>query len=205
MTDYKDLSIGVLALQGDFERHQHQLFALGADVTLIRLAAELRQVDGLIIPGGESTTMDKLLDRFALREPLIDFGRKKPIWGTCAGMIMLSKKIDDNLSGVTPLGLMDIDVVRNGYGRQVFSFHTDLRAELNGGMTTLKADFIRAPRITRHGDKVNTIAVYRGDPVLVVERHLMASSFHTELEEDTTLLRYFLDRSFRVEPGQAQR
>ena len=204
MTDYKDLNIGVLALQGDFERHQHQLVKIGSRVTLIRLPQELDLIDGLIIPGGESTTMDKLLDRFELRRPLIEFGQNKPIWGTCAGMIMLSKKVEDNLSDVTPLGLMDIDVVRNGYGRQVFSFHTDLEAELNGQVTILKADFIRAPRITRVGKQVNTIANYIDDPVLVTERHLMASSFHTELEEDTSLLRYFLDRFFRVETGQAQ-
>ena len=118
--NYKDYNIGVLALQGDFERHLYQLDLLGARNRLVKLPRDLAGLDGLIMPGGESTTMNILFDRFNLREPLTEFGRSKPIYGTCAGMIMLAKHIDDNLSKVETLGLIDIDVVRNAPGRQVF-------------------------------------------------------------------------------------
>lgn len=193
MTNYKDLKIGVLALQGDFERHQYQLSLLGVKNSLVKLPNDLNNIDALIIPGGESTTMDKLLDRYNLRFPLIEFSKKHPLWGTCAGMILLAKKIEDNQAGVTPLGLMDIDVARIGYGRQVFSFETELKAQLNKHQIDLKVSFIRAPIITRIGAKVKTLAVYENKPVLVTENNIMASSFHTELNDDTTLLKYFLD------------
>ncbi|MEW6411792.1 MAG: pyridoxal 5'-phosphate synthase glutaminase subunit PdxT [Candidatus Zixiibacteriota bacterium] len=198
MKNYANIKIGVLALQGDFERHHHQLVSLGVDVTLVRLPIDLEHIHGLIIPGGESTTMDNLIDRFNLRTPLTDFGKAKPVWGTCAGMIMLAKDIKDNQAGVEPLGLMDIDVVRMGYGRQVFSFEDNLKANLNGTVANLKATFIRAPMITRVGHSVKTLAEYDGVPVLVTEKNLMASSFHTELDDDTTLLRYFLQKFFQL-------
>lgn len=196
MAKFSNLKIGVLALQGDFERHQHQLVSLGVDVTLVRLSVDLENIDGLIVPGGESTTMDKLIDRFNLRQPLIDFGKRKPVWGTCAGMIMLGKAIVDNQAKVEPLGLMDIDVVRTGYGRQVFSFEENITAHLNGHDTVLKATFIRAPVIKRLGKEVKALAYYDDIPVLVMERNLMASSFHTELDDDTTLLQFFLSKFF---------
>ena len=196
MKRFKHLRVGVLALQGDFERHQHQLFMLGADVTLVRLPGDLDVIDGLILPGGESTTMDNLMDRFNLRQSLKDFGANKPLWGTCAGMIMLAKNIIDNQAGVEPLGLMDIDVVRTAYGRQVFSFEEALAARLNDREVTLKATFIRAPMIHRVGKDVQIIASYKDTPVLVRQGNLMASSFHTELDDDTTLLEFFLSNFF---------
>lgn len=196
MAKFSDLRVGVLALQGDFERHQYQLVSLGADVTLVRLPEDLRRLDGLIIPGGESTTMDNLIDRFHLRQPLYEFGRVKPVWGTCAGMIMLAKAITDNQAAVQPLGLMDIDIVRTGYGRQVFSFEETIKARLNDQETELKATFIRAPIITRMGENVKPLGYYNDTPVLVAERNLLASSFHTELDDDTTLLKFFLTKFF---------
>ena len=194
MNKFKKLKIGVLALQGDFERHQHQLFSLGVDVTLVKLPVDLEKIDGLIIPGGESTTMDKLIDRFNLRQPLNDFLHNKPVWGTCAGMIMLAKKIEDNQSHVKPFGVIDIDVVRMGYGRQVFSFEESITANLNGNETPIKATFIRAPMITRLGEQVKVLAVYESKPVLVEENNIIASSFHTELDDDVTILTYFLEK-----------
>ena len=128
MNRYKDLHIGLLALQGDFANHKAQLDLLGVKNSLVKLPADLEAIDGLIIPGGESTTMDKLMDRFELREPLKQFGKSKPVWGTCAGMILLAKAIEQNQAKVTPLGLMDIDVERTAYGRQVFSFDETLPA-----------------------------------------------------------------------------
>ncbi len=196
MTRFSKLKVGILALQGDFERHHHQLISLGVDVTLVRLPVDLEHIDGIIIPGGESTTMDNLIDRFHLRQPLVEFGSSRPVWGTCAGMIMLAKNIVDNQARVEPLGLMDIDVIRTGYGRQVFSFEETVTARLNNHQVLLKATFIRAPIIKRVGENVEILAEHDGNPVLVVQNNFMASSFHTELDDDTTLLEYFLTKFF---------
>jgi len=196
MKDYKRLTIGLLTLQGDFERHRHQLELLGAVSKDVRLSGDLAGLDGLIIPGGESTTMNILMDRFDLRRPLLDFAREHPVYGTCAGMIMLAKNIENNLSGVSPLGLMDIDVNRNGYGRQIYSFEDELEVHLNGVPKKIKAAFIRAPRITRVGEAVQVLAEYRGQPVFVRQDNILASSFHTELDDDITVLKYFADNFF---------
>jgi 5'-phosphate synthase pdxT subunit len=193
MKKYNGITVGVLALQGDFERHQNQLQEIGAEALQVKLPTDLERIDALIIPGGESTTMDKLIDQFDLREPIAEFAESKPIWGTCAGMIMVSKNIDNNLANVKPLKLMDIDVVRNGYGRQIYSFEEKLDVKLNGKEANLNACFIRAPKIVRYGKNVNSLALYNDSPVLVSENNILASSFHTELDNDTTLLRYFLD------------
>jgi 5'-phosphate synthase pdxT subunit len=190
---YDKLTIGVLALQGDFERHEHQLDLLGAHSVEVRQAAHLGDIQALIIPGGESTTMDHLLDRFELRQPLLAYAQTHAIWGTCAGMILVAHEVENNQAGVTPLDLIDIDVVRMGYGRQVFSFEEPLEAQLNGRPTSLTASFIRAPRITRVGEGVTSMASHDGTPVLVAQGHVLASSFHTELDDDTQLLRHFLD------------
>ena len=194
MSKYKP-TIGVLALQGDFERHQSQLTTLGIEHRAVKLPSDLERIDGLIIPGGESTTMDLLIDRFDLRQSLKEFGRKKPVYGTCAGMIMLASGIENNISGISPLGLLDIDVLRNGYGRQVFSFEEEIPVSLANGTSHVRACFIRAPRVTRYGENVRVLASFRDEPVLVLSGSILASSFHTELEEEPTILRYFV-RSF---------
>ena len=188
----KKISVGVLALQGDYEAHKKQLESLGVKAVEVRLAADLKNLDALIIPGGESTTMDKLIDRFDLRQPLINFCRSKPVFGTCAGMILLSKKIENNQSGVKPFGLIDIDVLRNGYGRQVFSFEDDINLNLGNGKSQISATFIRAPKITRLGKGVKVLGEFNNVPVLVSQDKALASSFHAELGQDTSLLSYFL-------------
>ncbi|HOP07436.1 MAG TPA: pyridoxal 5'-phosphate synthase glutaminase subunit PdxT [candidate division Zixibacteria bacterium] len=188
----EQLKVGVLALQGDFEMHRRQIALLGAEPHLVKLPDHLTDLDALIIPGGESTTMDKLMDRFALRKPLLEFGARKPIWGTCAGMIMLSSEVIDNQAGIKPLALMDMSVLRNGYGRQVFSFEEKVTADLDGTATELTATFIRAPRLTRLGDRLTPLAEYAGSPVLVASERHLASSFHSELDDDTRLLEFFL-------------
>ena len=197
MNRFADTKVGVLAIQGDYARYQYQLGRIGAMSVLVRLAPDLEGLDALIIPGGESTTMDIMLDRFNMRDSLREFGRSKPLFGTCAGMIMLASGIEDNLSNVTPLALMDIDVDRLGYGRQVHSFQDEITADLAGKQLQLTATFIRAPRVTRIGPGVTNLAVYDGDPVLVRQDTLLAASFHTELAEDTALLEYFLDEVCR--------
>ncbi len=193
VTALKQRQIGVLALQGDYPRHRYQLELVGCKVREVRLPEDLNDIEALIFPGGESTTMNILIDRFRMREPLLTFCRKKPVWGTCAGMIMLSKHIEGNFAGVEPFGVLDIDVLRNGYGRQVFSFEEEISAALGEHTVSLHATFIRAPRVIRTGAAVKILAEFQGSPVLVCERNIMASSFHTELDDDTTLLRYFLE------------
>jgi 5'-phosphate synthase pdxT subunit len=188
----KAKTIGVLALQGDYAAHEKQLNLLGAKTVEVRLPIDLEGLDALILPGGESTTMDKLIDRFGLRQPLTDFCKSKPVWGTCAGMIMLSKKIENNQSHVTPLGILDIDVLRNGYGRQVFSFEDKIDVSLGNGTAKLAATFIRAPKITRLGKDVKVLGELLNEPVLIIQKNILASSFHTELGNDTTLLKYFI-------------
>jgi 5'-phosphate synthase pdxT subunit len=187
-------TVGVLAIQGDFERHVYQLNLVGAWPVEVRLPQDLEKLDALILPGGESTTINIMIDRFDLREPLLRFGRSKPVFGTCAGMIMLARRIENNVSGVKPLGLMDIDVDRTGYGRQVHSFEEKIDADLAGQKASLTATFIRAPRVTRLGDGIKTLAKWQDDPVLIRQGHLLAASFHAELDDDTTLLEYFLTK-----------
>jgi len=190
---YSHLHIGVLALQGDYLEHQRQLTKLGVDARQVKLPNDLEGLDALIIPGGETTTMSILLDRFSLREPLAQFARSKPVYGTCAGMIMLATKIEKNLSKVVPLSIMDIDVLRNGYGRQVFSFETKINLKRNAHRYEIKASFIRAPKVVRVGPKVEVLAEYEGSPLLVKEGQALAAAFHAELYDNTELLEYFLD------------
>lgn len=196
MNDYTKVTVGILALQGDFEKHEQQVLTLGARSRLVKLPADLDNVDCLIFPGGESTTMSILMDKHHLRQPLKAFAQNHPVYGTCAGMILLANSIQDNQSGVEPLNLMDIDVLRNGYGRQVFSFQEEVMADLPGYADRLNATFIRAPRIVRYGKNVTVLARYREDPVLVRQGRFLASSFHNELSSETVVLRYFLDIFF---------
>ncbi|MFN0105493.1 MAG: pyridoxal 5'-phosphate synthase glutaminase subunit PdxT [Bryobacteraceae bacterium] len=179
--------IGVLALQGDYEKHARALERAGAQVSEVRTASELAAVDGLVIPGGESTTMLKLLDRESLFEPLRKFGSSKPIFGTCAGAILLAAKVENPEQ--PSLGLVDIDVRRNGYGRQLDSRVAQVDGE---GFGKLEAVFIRAPIIRKTGPGVHILASYKGDPVLVEQgRHLVAT-FHPELSGDDRVHAYFL-------------
>ena len=181
--------VGVLALQGDFEAHQKALERAGAEAVQVRTAAELETVDGLVIPGGESTTMLKLLNIEGLMEPLRRFGETKPIFGTCAGAILVATKVSNPEQ--ESLGLVDIDVQRNGYGRQLDSHVTKIHAAapIDGDV---EAVFIRAPIIRSVGPGVKILASHRNDPVLVEDgRHLVAT-FHPELTEDPAVHRFFL-------------
>ncbi len=195
MSKYSHLTIGILATQGDFQRHQHQLELVGARSQLVKLPDHLDNIDGLILPGGESTTMNIMIDRFKLREPLTQFCRLKPVYGTCAGMIMLARKIEDNQAGVKTLGIIDIDVVRTGYGRQLHSFEDRIDIDLGNGSESIVAAFIRAPRVTRIGKAVETVVRYKDSPVLVKQEKALAGAFHAELDDDTRLLEYFLSNN----------
>ncbi|PWH14289.1 MAG: pyridoxal 5'-phosphate synthase glutaminase subunit PdxT [Anaerolineae bacterium] len=188
------MKIGVLALQGDFAEHIHTLQRLGVETTEVRLPGHLDGLDGLIIPGGESTTIAKLAIAFGLMEPLRDFGREKAIWGTCAGAIFLSKdaKRDQPL-----LGLMDITVQRNAFGRQVDSFEVDLDIpELKAAThtdTPYHAVFIRAPLIESVSGTAKILAALPDGRIVAAQQgKLLATAFHPELTPDTRFHEYFL-------------
>ncbi len=185
--------VGVLALQGDFREHIQVLEALGAHARPVRLPRDLEGLDALVIPGGESTTMRRLLAAYELLEPVRELaGEGKPIYGTCAGCILLAREVDGSPSG--ELGLMDIGVRRNAYGSQVDSFETDVVAPALGD-EPLRAIFIRAPRIERVGPGVEPLA-HLEDGTIVAARqgNLLVSTFHPELTDDRRFHRYFLER-----------
>lgn len=178
--------IGVLALQGDFEAHRKAVERAGGRASEVRTAEDLGLVDGLIIPGGESTTMLKLLALENMLEPIRGFGEQKPIFGTCAGAILLAKEVSH--PSQPSLGLMDITVERNGYGRQV-----DSRiAKIDLGGKTTEAVFIRAPIIRRAGPDTRVLATYAGNPVLVEQGKHLAATFHPELGAEFNIHEYFI-------------
>jgi 5'-phosphate synthase pdxT subunit len=188
------MKIGVLALQGDFSEHIAMLKRLNVEASEVRLPGHLNGLDGLIIPGGESTTIGKLATAYNLMEPLKTFGQRHAIWGTCAGAIFLSKDIgrDQPL-----LGLMDIKVQRNAFGRQIDSFETDLDIpelkQATGTKDDYHAVFIRAPIIESVGGDARILAsVSDGRIVAAQQGHLLATSFHPELTDDTRFHEYFL-------------
>lgn len=187
---------GVLSLQGDFAAHGAALERAGAETVYVRHASQLADLDGLVIPGGESTTMLKLLNYEGMMEPLRKFGETKPIFGTCAGAILLAKEVSNPAQ--ESLGLMNISVERNAYGRQVDSrvavIHPSSDFAARAGEGELEAVFIRAPIIRRVGEDARVLAEYGGDPVLVEQgRHLVAT-FHPELSSDSRVHALFLSK-----------
>jgi 5'-phosphate synthase pdxT subunit len=189
------MKIGVLALQGDFAEHQSVLASLGAEVVQVRLPQHLAGLDGLIIPGGESTTIGKLAEDFNLIQPLRLFGREHAIWGTCAGAIFLSK---DAGRQQPLLNLMDITIARNAFGRQVDSFEVDLSVPCLLQVDPLDrpyhAVFIRAPLIESVGKSVEILSQMEGGRIVAVRQgHLLATSFHPELTGDDRFHRYFME------------
>ena len=184
--------MGVLAVQGDFAEHIAILRSLGVEGREVRLPQHLDKVDGLIIPGGESTTLSRLMSIYGLREPVIQMAQQgKAIWGTCAGMIMMAHEITEQ--DPSPLGLMDIGVQRNAFGRQVDSFEQDLEIECFDH-SPFHAVFIRAPVIQWVGESVKVLAsLPTGLPVAVRQGNLLATAFHPELTGDNRFHRYFLD------------
>jgi 5'-phosphate synthase pdxT subunit len=175
------MKIGVLAVQGNFREHAAMLRGLGADVVEVRKPEQLDGLDGLVVPGGESTTFMRLMRLYGLDEALRTFAG--PVFGTCAGMIVLDRR---------HLGLVDLEVDRNAYGRQVASFEADL--QLAGEDTPLRGVFIRAPRVRSHSEKVDVLAEHDGEPVLLRQGRFLVASFHPELTEDTRVHELFLDQ-----------
>ena len=186
------MNVGVLAIQGDFAEHIAVLNRLCADTVEVRLPRDLENVEALIMPGGESTTFSHLMELYELRGPIKELASSGiPIWGTCAGMIMMARELTEQKP--TPIGLMDIQVTRNAFGRQVDSFEQDVEIAALGH-DLFHAVFIRAPVVVSVGENVDILArLDDGRPVAVRQGTLLATAFHPELTEDTRLHRYFLD------------
>ena len=203
--------VGVLALQGGVAEHASLLEKLGAQVVLVKRPEQLEGLDALVLPGGESTTIDRLTRIFGLRQPLIDaIVGGLPTLGTCAGLILLAREIEDPAAGQQTLGLLDVTVRRNAFGSQVDSAETELTwgttgadgaGQLTGagGQVPVKAAFIRAPIVTRVGADVTVLARHAGQVVGVQQGHLLGISFHPELTGDTTVHRALLDLASRAE------
>ena len=184
------MTIGVLALQGDFDLHKKALARIGEESAEVRLPKELERVDGLVMPGGESTTLLKLLDAWEFVPALEKFhAAGKPIFGTCAGLILLAREVESPTQA--SLGLIDLAAERNAYGHQKESFETEGVADLGQGPRPLKMVFIRAPRIRRMGPAVTPLVMHRGECVMAREGSVLVAAFHPELTDDETVHRYF--------------
>ncbi len=193
--------VGVLALQGAYDAHSKALSALGATPVLVRRPEQLKDLDGLIIPGGESTTFLKHLERDGFFAALHTFVRQTPTFGTCAGVILLATDVENPAQA--SLAALDITVTRNAYGRQIDSTILTADTDLPGG--PLEMVFIRAPRISRTGPAVETLATRDGSPVLIRQGHLLAATFHPELSSDPRIHQAFLDiiATYKLTPAVA--
>ncbi|MFN2525957.1 MAG: pyridoxal 5'-phosphate synthase glutaminase subunit PdxT, partial [Actinomycetota bacterium] len=193
------MKVGVLGLQGDVREHEYALVAAGATPIVVKQQGELEDVDALIIPGGESTTIGKLLDRFSLLDPLKErIAAGMPVYGTCAGLILMASEITapERASGAVHdaphrLDVMDIAVARNAYGRQIDSFETDL--DIDGLAEPFRAVFIRAPVVERTGPDVEVLATFDERPVLLRQGRVLGSTFHPEMTADSRLHELFIE------------
>lgn len=185
------MKIGILGFQGAILEHQQHIQRLGHEAVIVRYPEQLDEINGIILPGGESTTMGKLLNRTGMMEPLrqkINSGL--PVWGTCAGMILLAKELDQD--PVTHLGVMDITVRRNAYGTQIDSFDTQVVIPAVSCSEIVPLVFIRAPYITRVGREVNVLCELEKHIVAARERHMLVTSFHPELTNNSAFHQYFI-------------
>ena len=174
------IKVGILELQGDFELHHNILRELGYTSFSVKESTDLENLDGLIIPGGESTTMSLLIDSFNLRKSILDFSKENPILGTCAGLILMARAIEDE-SKVNPLGILDIEVSRNAYGRQIMSRKENITIESDSKAFDMEVTLIRAPKILKINKSINVIAEIDNSPAAVFDGRHMGLSFHPEL------------------------
>jgi len=174
------IKVGILELQGDFELHHKILQELGYGSHSVKESTDLESLDGLIIPGGESTTMSLLIDSFNLRKSILDFSTVNPILGTCAGLILMAKIIEDE-SKVNPLGILDVEVSRNSYGPQIMSRRENIKIELNSKIFDMEVTMIRAPKILKINKNINVITEIDNSPAAVYDGKHMGLSFHPEL------------------------
>jgi 5'-phosphate synthase pdxT subunit len=186
--------IGILALQGDFEKHKFIINKLGHHPHEVRDAADLNKCDGLILPGGESTTFLKLIYDFNLKDNLIQYTKNHPILATCAGLIIISKQL--KILSYPTLELIDIKIERNAYGRQKQSFIDQIKINLNGKTDKYSGVFIRAPKIVEYGPQVSVLGTHNKDVVLASSKNILVCTFHPELTEDFRIHDYFLSKYF---------
>ncbi len=186
------MDIGILSLQGDFAKHAAAVERLGHTARLVRYERELKQCDKLIIPGGESTTILKLVEKNELRPALLDFGKNRAIMGTCAGLIVLSTEAGDLPH--EPFRLIDLEVERNAYGRQIDSFIDTVKIRLNGEVIDFEGVFIRAPKIRSVGEDVRILGYHKEDVVMAANAHILVATFHPELTDDLRIHQYFIDK-----------
>ncbi len=191
------MTIGILALQGSFLKHEQTLKSLNVNTLQIRKPKELESCDALIIPGGESTTLIKLIDIYNFRNAICKFAENKPIMGTCAGAILLSKNTNDDK--INPLELIDIDIERNAYGRQIHSFAQNINISNIDNSKSFEAIFIRAPKINRVGESVKILAILNKEPIMVQNQNILALTFHPELTNDNRIHKYFLKKIIQRE------
>ncbi len=183
--------IGVLALQGDYAKHSAAVKALGHDAVFVKDKKNLAFCDKLIVPGGESTTFLKLIDRLELRAALIDFARYKPVFGTCAGLIILATDVVG--FSLNPLGVIDLRVRRNAYGRQIDSFVDKIKVNLGDAPSEFDAYFIRAPKIDACLGSTKALAWHGNDIVMASNKNILVATFHPELTEDNSIHRFFIE------------
>lgn len=182
--------IGVLGIQGGFYKHQLMLESLGYRTKLVRTPDELKKTDALILPGGESTTFLNLFKKFDLRDAIEDYNKKSPIMGTCAGLIVLSKKI--NHFPYSPLGLIDLTVDRNAYGRQKESFIANIKVDFAKKIEDFEAVFIRAPKIVDVGENCKILSEYNSDVIMTQNDSVLVCTFHPELTDNPLIHNYFI-------------
>ncbi len=185
-------TVGILALQGDFEKHQEVIRSLGHRPLLVRTLEQLEKCDGLIIPGGESTTLIKLLKKHHLWEAVRRFADGKPVYGTCAGCILVANSVAEIEQD--SLKLINITVQRNAYGRQVDSFIDDIQIRLGDKADVMEGVFIRAPKIVQMGSDVRPLAWHEKDVILAEQGHILVGTFHPELTDDRRVHDYFIDK-----------
>ena len=189
------ITIGVLELQGGFALHHNLLKKIGIKSTSVKVKTDFNEIDGMIIPGGESTTLSLLIEKYHLRDPILEFAKSSPVLGTCAGLIMMSKNINDDR--VNPLGLLDVVISRNAYGRQINSSQKKVVFRFNEENIELFSTFIRAPKIKYYGENVTIIGKLQGYPVAVLSRNLLGLSFHPEIDGIDIFHRMMFDKSSR--------
>lgn len=196
--------VGLLATQGDYAMHRNMVELLGYECVEVRTNDQLHNVDCLIMPGGESTTMRKILKWDGLWDSLAEFGGRRAIMGTCAGLILLSKKILGGKPEEDTLGLIDIDSDRNAYGSQLHSFRRQGEVTLNGMTAHHEMVFIRAPQITRVGENVDVLGRLGDQPTMVRQGNVLALTFHPEMAEDASIHRYFIESMVKPVIAQAK-
>ena len=194
-----DIKIGVLGIQGAYEKHVKAIVSSGAYASIIKYREQLADLDGLILPGGESTTMTKVMGYRIDYDDLLVFAKKKPVFGTCAGLILLGNGIDDQR--IKQFHLLDVNVTRNAYGSQKDSFVEDIDLSFDPGKP-FHAVFIRAPQIEKYGKNVNFLAVFNGRPVMVESGLYLGASFHPELTADLRIHRYFVKKTKEAKYGK---